>query len=180
MWFGFTPGLGAVSDGAFHTAMKREPCMTPTDPEARLTALGLALPEPAKPVAAYIPARRSGNLLFIAGQIPLRSGKLIAEGPVPSKVSPEIARECARQCVLNGLAAVKAALGSLAAVKQVVRVGVFVCSDAGFTAQPQVANGASELLVEVFGEAGRHARAAVGSIALPLGAPVEVEFLFEV
>jgi enamine deaminase RidA (YjgF/YER057c/UK114 family) len=154
--------------------------MTQQDPETRLASLGLVLAEPAKPVAAYIPARRAGNLLFIAGQIPLRAGKLIAEGPVPSRVSLEEARECARQCVLNGLAAARAAVGSLKAIRQVVRVGVFVCSDAGFTAQPQVANGASELLVEIFGEAGRHARAAVGSIALPLGAPVEVEFLFEV
>jgi len=151
-----------------------------SDPESRLAAIGLALPEPYAPVASYIPSRRTGNLLFIAGQIPLRAGKLVAEGPVPSRVSPEQARECARQCVLNGLAAAKAAVGSLGAIRQVVRVGVFVCSDPGFTAQPQIANGASELLVEIFGEAGRHARAAVGSVALPLGAPVEVEFLFEV
>jgi len=131
-------------------------------------------------VAAYIPTRRTGNLLVVSGQVPLRAGKLIAEGPVPSRVSPDTARECARQCVMNGLAAAKAALGSLAAVRQVVRLGVFVCSDPGFTAQPQVANGASELLVEIFGESGRHARAAVGSVALPLGAPVEVEMLLEV
>ena len=154
--------------------------MNHPDPESRLASLGLALPEPYAPVASYIPARRTGTLLFIAGQIPLRAGKLIAEGPVPSRVSPEQARECARQCVLNGLAAAKAAVGSLGAIRQVVRGGVFVCSDPGFTAQPQIANGASELLVETCGEAGRHARAAVGSVALPLGAPVEVEFLFEV
>jgi enamine deaminase RidA (YjgF/YER057c/UK114 family) len=154
--------------------------MTQSTPDARLAELGLQLPEPAKPVAAYIPTRRAGNLLYISGQIPVRAGKLLAEGPIPSRVSPEQARDCARQCVLNGLAAAKASLGSLSAIRQVVRVGVFVCSDPGFTAQPQIANGASELLVEIFGEAGRHARAAVGSIALPLGAPVEVEFLFEV
>ncbi|MEX2219453.1 MAG: RidA family protein [Phycisphaerales bacterium] len=154
--------------------------MTRPDPESRLAELGLALPKPATPVAAYIPTRRTGSLLFISGQVPLREGKLIAQGSVPSAVTPEVARECARQCVLNGLAAAKAALGTLAAVRQVVRVGVFVCSDPGFTSQPQVANGASELLVEVFGEAGRHARAAVGSVALPLGAPVEVEMVLEV
>jgi enamine deaminase RidA (YjgF/YER057c/UK114 family) len=154
--------------------------MTRPDPEARLAELGIALPAPYAPVAAYIPTRRAGNLLVISGQVPLRAGKLIAEGPVPSRVSPETARECARQCVLNGLAAAKAALGSLSAIRQVVRLGVFVCSDPGFTAQPQVANGASELLVEIFGEPGRHARAAVGSVALPLGAPVEVEMLLEV
>jgi enamine deaminase RidA (YjgF/YER057c/UK114 family) len=154
--------------------------MAQTTPEARLSQLGLVLPEPTKPVAAYIPTKRTGSLLFVSGQIPMKAGKLLGEGPVPSRVSPELARECARQCILNALAAAKAALGSLDAIRQVVRVGVFVCSDPGFTAQPQVANGASELLVEIFGEAGRHARAAVGSVALPLGAAVEVEVLFEV
>jgi len=150
------------------------------DPDAALAALGLTLPEPAKPVAAYIPTRRSGTLLYVSGQIPSREGKLIATGSVPSQVDMETARSCALQCVLNGLAATKAALGSLAKVRQVVRVGVFVCSDPGFTQQPQVANAASELLVKVLGDRGQHARAAVGSVALPLGAPVEIEFLFEV
>ena len=154
--------------------------MSQTAVESRLQSLGLTLPAPTAPVAAYIPTKRAGNLLFVSGQVPLRDGKLVAEGPVPSKVSVEAAKEAARQCVLNGLAAVKAAIGSLDRVKQVVRVGVFVCSDPGFTQQPQVANGASELLVQVFGEAGRHARAAVGSVALPLGAAVEVEFVLEV
>src|ERR1041384_5561097 len=106
--------------------------MSHPDPESRLVSLGLELPQPYAPVASYIPSRRVGNLLFIAGQIPLRAGKLIAEGPVPSRVSPEQARDCARQCVLNGLAAAKAALGSLSAIRQVVLVGVFVCSDPGF------------------------------------------------
>lgn len=154
--------------------------MTAIDPEARLVELGITLPTPPKPVAAYIPCQRTGNLLYISGQIPMRNGQMIAKGAVPSEVSIEKAIECARQCVINGLANAKAELGSLAKVKQVVRVGAFVCSDRGFTEQPKVANGASELLVAVFGDAGRHARAAVGSIALPLGAPVEVEFLFEV
>lgn len=150
------------------------------DPETRLAELGLTLPPPPKPVAAYIPTRRSGNLVFVSGQIPMRDGKLIAQGTVGAEVTMEVARECARQCVLNGLAAVKAEVGSLARIRQVVRVGCFVACERGFHAQPQVANGASELLMEVFGEPGRHARAAVGSIDLPLGAPVEVEFLFEV
>lgn len=150
------------------------------DPETAIKALGLVLPTPAKPVAAYIPTRRAGSLLYVSGQIPVADGKLLAVGAVPGAVDVETARRCAVQCVLNGLAAAKAALGSLAKVKQVVRVGVFVCSDPGFTEQPRVANAASELLVQVFGEAGQHARAAVGSVALPLGAPVEVEFLFEV
>ncbi len=148
-------------------------------PESRLAELGLTLPEAPKPVAAYIPARRAGPFLFVSGQIPISQGKLIAQGRVPTEVSLEQAQACARQCVLNALAVAKAAAGSLSAIKQVVRVGVFVCCDAGFHDQPKVANGASELLEKIFGEAGRHARAAVGSIDLPLGAPVEVEFLFE-
>lgn len=154
--------------------------MSRIDTESRLTELGLTLPTPPKPVAAYIPCRKAGNLLFVSGQIPLWGGELMARGAVPAQVSIERAQECARQCVLNGLAAAKAELGTLEKVKQVVRVGVFVCSEPGFTDQPKVANGASELLVSIFGEAGRHARAAVGSVALPLGAPVEVEFVFEV
>lgn len=152
----------------------------PATAESRLAELGLSLPDAPKPVAAYIPCRRVGNLLYVSGQVPIKDGKLIAKGRIPDQVTFEQARDCARQCVLNALANVKAALGSLDAVKQVVRVGVWVCCGAGFTEQPKVANGASELLVEIFGEAGKHARAAVGSIDLPLGAPVEVEFLFEV
>lgn len=149
-------------------------------PEKRLASMGLSLPAPAAPVAAYIPARRAGNLLYVSGQIPMRDGKLIAQGRVPTEVSIEEAQSCARQCTLNALAAAKASLGSLDAIAQVVRVGCFVCCEAGFHAQPTVANAASQLLEQVFGEAGRHARAAVGSIDLPLGAPVEIEFLFEV
>lgn len=147
---------------------------------ARMEGLGLALPAAPKPVAAYIPCRRVGNLLFIAGQIPMKDGQLIAKGSVPGQVSLEQAVACARQCVLNGLAVIKAEVGSLDRVKQFVRLGVFVCCEAGFYEQPKVANGASELVVEIFGEKGKHARAAVGSIALPLGAPVEVEFVVEV
>lgn len=157
-----------------------EPLFNP-DPDAALVGLGLTLPAPAAPVAAYIPTRRSGNLLYVSGQIPIREGKLLATGTVPSAVSMEVARQCALQCTLNGLAAAKAALGgSLAGIRQVVRVGCFVASDAGFGDQPKVANAASELLMQVFGEAGRHARAAVGTNALPLNVPVEIEFLFEV
>lgn len=149
-------------------------------PEAALASLGHTLPAPPKPVAAYIPFRRSGNLLFISGQIALRDGALIASGPVPSQVSLETARACAVQCCLNGLAVIKSAIGDLAKVRQIIRLGVFVCSDLAFTDQPKVANAASELLVQIFGDAGRHARAAVGSIALPLGTPVEIEFTVEV
>jgi enamine deaminase RidA (YjgF/YER057c/UK114 family) len=132
-------------------------------------------------VAAYIPFTRVNNLLFVSGQVPMVEGKLICCGPVPSAVSIEQARAAARQCALNGLAIVAGALGgSLDHVARIVRLGVWVCSDAGFTEQPKVANGASELLGDIFGEAGRHARAAVGAIALPLGATVEVEMLVEV
>ena len=148
--------------------------------EAVLAEMGLKLPEAPKPVAAYIPWRRTGNLVFVSGQIPMREGQLVAKGSVPGQVSVEQAQEAARQCVLNALAVIKSAAGSLEAVRQVVRVGVFVCSEAGFYDQPKVANGASELLVKVFGEAGKHARAAVGSVALPLGAAVEVEVVVEV
>jgi len=149
--------------------------------DARLADLGISLPEAPRPVAAYVPSVRTGDLLFVSGQLPLRDGALVAEGPVPSATSPEEATAAARQCVLNGLAVMRAALdGDLDRVRRVVRVGIFVCSDPGFTGQPAVGNGASELLMAVFGEAGRHARAAVGSVALPLGASVEVEFVVEV
>lgn len=150
------------------------------DREQRLREAGYELPEPVAPVAAYVPAVRSGDLVFVSGQVPFRDGALVHPGTVGDDVTVEQAQEAARVCCLNGLAALKAAVGSLAAVRRVVRVGVFVTSAAGFTAQPLVANGASELLETVFGEAGRHARAAVGVAALPLGASVEVEFVFEV
>jgi enamine deaminase RidA (YjgF/YER057c/UK114 family) len=149
-------------------------------PEERLAALGLALPDAPRPVASYIPFRVSGNLLFVSGQIPMRGGAMIATGAVPDQVSVEVALDCSRQCALNVLAQAKAALGELSRVRQVVRLGVFVCSQAGFWQQPKIGNAASDLMVQVFGEAGQHARAAVGSIALPLGAPVEIDAIFEV
>lgn len=151
-----------------------------TDPEEKLASLGHRLPEVAAPVAAYVPTVRVGSLVFVSGQIPISGGELLAQGTVPTPVGLERARECAIQCALNGLAAVRAEIGSLSRVKRVVRLGCFVASQPGFHEQPKVANGASELLLEVFGEAGRHARAAVGSVDLPLGVPVEIEFLFEV
>ena len=149
---------------------------SPTD---RLKVLGLTLPPAPKPVAAYVPFVRTGNLVYVSGQLPFQDGKLIATGSVPSKTSIEAAAAAARQCVLNGLAVLADAAGGLDRIHKIIRVGVFVCSDAGFTEQPKVANGASELLQQIFGEAGRHARAAVGNIALPLGASVEVELLAE-
>jgi enamine deaminase RidA (YjgF/YER057c/UK114 family) len=150
-------------------------------PEHRLAARGLQLPEPPKPVASYIPCRKVGNtLLFVSGQIPMLDGQLMAKGPIPARVSLDEGKACARQCVLNALAIAKAELGSLDRISAVVRIGVFVQCEMGFHQEPQVANGASDLLVEIFGEAGKHARAAVGCSDLPLGAPVEIEFLFEI
>ena len=144
--------------------------------ESALTALGITLPPAPAPVAAYQPVRMADSLAFVSGQIPMQNGTLVAAGTVPSVISAEDAAAAARICTINGLAALKAALGgNLDRVRTVVRVGGFVASDAGFTGQPQVADGASQLLADVLGDAGRHARAAVGCIALPLGAAVEVE-----
>ena len=149
--------------------------------EQQLAALGLTLPPAPKPVAAYIPAVRTGNLIYVSGQLPMKDGQLMATGPVPSVCSFEAAQAAARQCVLNGLAVVGDQIGGdFSRVVRIVRVGVFVQSDNGWTDQPKVANGGSELLQQLFGEAGRHARAAVGTNALPLGASVEIELLVEV
>lgn len=149
--------------------------------DARLTELGLTLPAPPKPVAAYIPCVRTSNLVVVSGQLPFAAGQLLLTGRVPSVVDLEQSQECARQCVLNGLAILKAELdGDWSKLVRAVRIGVFVQCDDDFAQQPQVANGASELLVKILGDAGRHARAAVGVNALPLNAPVEIEFTFEV
>ena len=148
-------------------------------PEERLADRGLAVPEVPKPVAVYVPAVRSGNLVFTSGQLPMRSGELMQTGKVGGDVSPDEAVECAQQCALNAIAAVKAELGDLALVKRVVKVVVFVASTPDFTGQPQVANGASELFGSAFAEAGVHARSAVGVPVLPLDAPVEVELVVE-
>ena len=148
-------------------------------PEERLQELGLSLPEVAKPVAAYVPAVRSGNHVFTSGQLPMRSGELMQTGKVGGDVSPDEAVECAQQCALNAIAAVKAELGDLGLVKRIVKVVAFVASTPDFTGQPQVANGASELFGSVFGDAGVHARSAVGVPVLPLDAPVEVELVVE-
>ncbi len=149
-------------------------------PEEKITALGLTLPATTPVIANYVPAVRSGQLVFLAGQIPRGAdGKFLA-GKVGRDVSEAQAAEAARTCALQLLAALKAEIGDLAKVKRIVRVGGFVnCTD-DFTAQPKVINGASDLLVSVFGEAGKHARAAVGVNALPAGAPVEVEMIVEI
>jgi enamine deaminase RidA (YjgF/YER057c/UK114 family) len=148
-----------------------------TAPTQRLRELGLELPPVATPAGAYLPARRSGSLVFTAGQLPLVDGSLPATGRVGAEVGPDEANALARTCALNALAAVDALVG-LDAVTGVVKVVGFVASAPGFTGQPGVINGASDLLGEVFGEAGRHARSAVGVAMLPRGVPVEIEFVF--
>jgi enamine deaminase RidA (YjgF/YER057c/UK114 family) len=145
----------------------------------RLVELGLQIPEVAKPVAAYVPAVVTGNLVFTAGQLPFVAGALPATGKVGSEVDAADANLFARTCVLNGLAAARAAIGSLDRITRVVKVVGFVASDPSFTGQPGVINGASELLGQIFGDAGAHARSAVGVAVLPLDSPVEIEFVFE-
>ncbi|MFG2071994.1 Enamine deaminase RidA, house cleaning of reactive enamine intermediates, YjgF/YER057c/UK114 family [Nonomuraea maritima] len=151
-----------------------------TTPEQRLEELGLTLPEVVAPLAAYVPAVRTGNLVYTSGQLPVVQGKLAATGKLGAEVTTEQGAELARVCALNALAALKSEVGDLAKVVRVVKVVVFVASDPSFTDQPKVGNGASELLAEVLGDAGRHARSAVGVASLPLDAPVEVELIAEV
>ena len=148
--------------------------------ERRLAEAGIELPAVAGPFGAYVPAKRVGNLVYVAGTLPMRDGKLMATGQVPSRCPPDLAKDAARQCVVNALAAVRGVGIDLGTLAGVVRVGVFVSSDATFTEQPKVANGASELLLDLFGDAGRHVRATVGVNTLPLDAAVEIEFVFEV
>ncbi|MEY3406237.1 MAG: hypothetical protein RLZZ556_309 [Actinomycetota bacterium] len=147
--------------------------------EDRLVELGQPLPEVVPPVAAYIPAVVSGNLVFTAGQLPMVQGKLLATGKVPSQVSPEQAKELAQVSALNALAAVKFAIGDLDRISRIVKVTGFIASDADFSGHPAINNGASEFLGAVFGDAGIHARTTVGVSSLPLDAPVEVELIVE-
>jgi enamine deaminase RidA (YjgF/YER057c/UK114 family) len=150
-------------------------------PEARLGDLGIDLPEAPPPAAAYVPWVRTGDLVFTAGQIPVVDGQPTAVGKFGAEVDLETAQAAARQCAINVLAQVKAAVGDLAKVRRVVKLVVFVASDPGFSQQHLVANGASELIGQVFGDdVGRHARSAVGTAVLPLDVPVEVEAIVEV
>lgn len=149
-------------------------------PSTRLAELGLTLPVVAAPLAAYVPAVRVGDLVFSSGQLPTVDGQLMAVGKVGGGVTPEVGAECACTAVLNALAAVAAEAGELDAVLQVVKVVIFVASAPGFIGQPQVGNGASQVLQDIFGDAGRHARSAVGVASLPLDAPVEVEVVVAV
>lgn len=149
--------------------------------EDRIAALGLDLPEAAVPVANYVPFSQSGSLIFISGQLPLKDGKLLFTGKVGDSVSLEAAVIAARQSALNIISLAKLACdGDLGRVKRIVKLSGFVAADSNFTAHPKVMNGASDLMVDVFGEAGRHARAAVGCPSLPLDAPVEVEAIIEI
>ena len=145
----------------------------------RLAELELVVPATSKPVAAYIPAVAAGNLVYTSGQLPMVDGELPLRGKVGAEVDPDAARQLARTCVLNGLAAARSAIGSLDRITRVVKVVGFVASAPDFTGQPLVINGASELLGEIFGDAGAHARSAVGVAVLPLDSPVEIEFVFE-
>jgi enamine deaminase RidA (YjgF/YER057c/UK114 family) len=149
------------------------------DIEARLVELGLALPAAPSALGSYVPARAQDGLVYTAGQLPMEGGRLIAQGLVGADVDLDTAVLCARMATLNGLAAANAAAGP-GGLKGVLKVTGYVASAPGFTDQPKVLNGASDLLVEVFGDGGRHVRAAVGVAALPMGAPVEIEFVFTV
>jgi len=151
-----------------------------TAPETRLSALGLSLPDVPAPLAAYVPAVRSGSYVYTSGQLPIAGGELLAAGKVGAEVGVAEASALARTCALNALAAVVSVAGRLSAVQRIVKLTGFVASAPGFTDQPQVVNGASELLLEVFGEAGRHARSAVGVAVLPKDSPVEIELIAEV
>lgn len=154
--------------------------MTNPNPNESLQRLNITIPTAPKPVASYVPCRQCGNLVFISGQVPINDGALLSTGIVPSQVSIKQATACARQCTINALACLQAHVGDLARVSRVIKASIFVASEQGFGDQPQIANGCSDLLVEIFGEPGQHARAAVGVSALPLNVPVEIEFVFEV
>lgn len=148
--------------------------------EEKIKELGYEIKDAPKPLAAYVPFVISGNLVFTAGQIPLENGKVNFTGKAGSEVDLETAKKAAEICVLNCLSAVKSACNSLDNIKKIVKITVFVASDSAFTDQPKVANGASELLVKIFGEAGEHARSAVGVTALPLDSTVEIEMIAEI
>ena len=154
--------------------------MSETSATERLAALGLTLPPVALPLAAYVPAVRSGNYVYTSGQLPFVDGKLQGTGKVGEAVTPDEAAALARTAALNALAAAANVAGGLDAITRIVKVTCFVASSPSFTGQAQVANGASELLIEVLGDAGRHARSAVGMAVLPLDTPVEVELIAEV
>jgi len=149
-------------------------------PEEKLIALGIELPDAPSPLGSYVPALTTGNLVYLSGMLPLKDGKLVRTGKFGSDITVEEGPELARLAAINGLSVLRAHVGSLARVRRCVRVCGYIASAPDFASQPAVLNGASELLSEVFGEHGRHARAAVGVNVLPLDSPVEVEFIFEI
>jgi enamine deaminase RidA (YjgF/YER057c/UK114 family) len=151
-----------------------------SSPDERLAAMGLRLPQVVAPLAAYVPAVKSGSTVYTAGQLPMSDGQLLSSGKVGAEVGVAEAAALARTCALNALAAAASVAGGLSSIKRIVKLTGFVASAPDFTGQPQVVNGASELLLEIFGDAGRHARSAVGTAVLPLNAPVEVELIVEV
>ncbi|MDI6727494.1 MAG: RidA family protein [Thermodesulfovibrionales bacterium] len=148
-------------------------------PEEKLKELGITLSDAPKPLGSYVPCVQTGNLLFLSGMLPLKDGKLIRTGKLGESVSIKEAQEDARQCVINALSVLKSHLGNLDKIKRCVKLNGYVASAPDFTEQPKVLNAASDLLFEIFGEAGRHARAAVGVYVLPLNSPVEIDFIFE-
>ena len=148
--------------------------------ENRLRELGIELPPPPAPVASYVPVVVARGLAYVSGQVPMAEGKLLWTGKLGAEIDLAAGAKAARRCALQALSVLRAELGSLDRVRRIVKVSVYVASDRGFTDQPRVANGASDLLVQVFGDPGRHARAAVGVAELPLGGPVEVEVVAEV
>jgi enamine deaminase RidA (YjgF/YER057c/UK114 family) len=148
--------------------------------EDRLRQLGIELPPPSQPVASYVPVVISGALAYVSGQVPMEDGELLWSGKLGEDLDVPAGAQAARRCALQALSALRAKIGTLDQVRRIVRLGVFVASAPGFTDQPKVANGASDLLVDVFGDQGRHSRTAVGVAELPLGAPVEVEVVAEI
>ena len=147
--------------------------------EGRLKELSIEIPTPPSPAGSYIPITTTGNLAFVSGQIPMKNGKVIFEGKVPEKQSLDSAREAAKICIINGLAQLKANLGSLDRITKFVRISGFVNSDSNFVEQPKVINAASDLLVEIFGDKGKHSRIAVGVASLPLNSTVEIDMVVE-
>ena len=148
--------------------------------EEKLKELGIEIPQVPQPLASYVPAVKSGNLIFTAGQVPMKNGQLVFKGKVGTDLSLSQATEAAKLCILNGLGAVKSEIGDLNKIKKIVKVVVFVNSAEGFRDQPKVANGASDLLVQLFGENGKHARSAIGVKELPIDAAVEIELIVEI
>lgn len=148
--------------------------------EQKLTELGITIPAAPKPLASYIPAVKSGNLIFTAGQLPMKDGKLQFSGKLGDTCNEENAIKAAELCAINCLSAIKTQLSSLNEIKRIIKITVFVASASGFISQPKIANGASDFIVKIFGENGMHARSAVGVAELPLNAPVEVEMIVEI